>query len=63
MMIHARETQTTNYAPFVGLVMLMIALVFVWRSFYAMRIPVDPELSLTKPGKQDAIADLEEVGV
>jgi len=28
-----------NYAPFVGVVMLAIALVFVWRSFYAMRIP------------------------
>jgi K(+)-stimulated pyrophosphate-energized sodium pump len=30
---------TTNYIPFVGVVMLVIALVFVWRSFYAMRIP------------------------
>jgi K(+)-stimulated pyrophosphate-energized sodium pump len=29
----------TNYTPLVGLVMLAIALVFVWRSFYAMRIP------------------------
>jgi len=28
-----------NYAPVVGVVMLAIALVFVWRSFYAMRIP------------------------
>ncbi len=30
---------TTNYIPYVGVVMLVIALVFVWRSFYAMRIP------------------------
>jgi len=30
---------TTNYGPYVGVVMLAIALVFVWRSFYAMRIP------------------------
>jgi len=30
---------TTNYAPFIGVVMLAIALLFVWRSFYAMRIP------------------------
>jgi K(+)-stimulated pyrophosphate-energized sodium pump len=29
----------TNYGPYVGVVMLGIALVFVWRSFYAMRIP------------------------
>jgi len=29
----------TNYLAFVGVAMLAIALVFVWRSFYAMRIP------------------------
>jgi K(+)-stimulated pyrophosphate-energized sodium pump len=34
-----------NYAPYVGVVMLAIALVFVWRSFYAMRIPKE------EPGK------------
>ena len=34
-----RRTDTTNYTPYVGVVMLAIALVFVWRSFYAMRIP------------------------
>jgi K(+)-stimulated pyrophosphate-energized sodium pump len=28
-----------DYTPYVGLVMLTIALIFVWRSFYAMRIP------------------------
>lgn len=28
-----------DYTPYVGVVMLAIALVFVWRSFYAMRIP------------------------
>jgi K(+)-stimulated pyrophosphate-energized sodium pump len=30
---------TTNPTPFIGVVMLAIALIFVWRSFYAMRIP------------------------
>lgn len=30
---------TFNYTPVVGGVMLVIALIFVWRSFYAMRIP------------------------
>jgi K(+)-stimulated pyrophosphate-energized sodium pump len=30
---------STNYTPYIGVVMLAIALIFVWRSFYAMRIP------------------------
>jgi K(+)-stimulated pyrophosphate-energized sodium pump len=29
----------TTYAPYIGVLMLFVALVFVWRSFYAMRIP------------------------
>ncbi|WP_437231210.1 sodium-translocating pyrophosphatase [Planctomicrobium sp. SH661] len=29
----------SDYTPYVGAVMLVVALVFVWRSFYAMRIP------------------------
>ncbi len=35
----ARSQHTTNYIPYVGAVLLGLALVFVWRSFYAMRIP------------------------
>lgn len=35
----ASSHNTTDYTPFVGVVMLLIGLVFVWRSFYAMRIP------------------------
>ncbi len=35
----AKAKGTTNYAPYIGVVMLVIALIFVWRSFYAMRIP------------------------
>jgi K(+)-stimulated pyrophosphate-energized sodium pump len=30
---------TTDYTKIVGVIMLVISLVFVWRSFYAMRIP------------------------
>jgi K(+)-stimulated pyrophosphate-energized sodium pump len=37
--VHAHETKTTDYMPYVGVGMLVIGLVFVWRSFYAMRIP------------------------
>ncbi len=37
---HAKGTQ--DYTPIIGVIMLAIALVFVWRSFYAMRIPQKP---------------------
>jgi len=30
---------TTDYTPVFGVIMLVIGMVFVWRSFYAMRIP------------------------
>jgi K(+)-stimulated pyrophosphate-energized sodium pump len=29
----------TDFTPYVGVILLIVALVFVWRSFYAMRIP------------------------
>jgi K(+)-stimulated pyrophosphate-energized sodium pump len=35
----AELSNVTDYTPFVGVGMLAIALIFVWRSFYAMRIP------------------------
>lgn len=35
----AARLHTADYTPAVGVVMLLIGLVFVWRSFYAMRIP------------------------
>jgi Na+/H+-translocating membrane pyrophosphatase len=35
----ALEDRGTDYTAWVGVVMLAIALVFVWRSFYSMRIP------------------------
>jgi K(+)-stimulated pyrophosphate-energized sodium pump len=37
--LEAVKAGTRNYSPIIGVVMLVIALVFVWRSFYAMRIP------------------------
>ena len=39
----AERTNTTDYAPLVGVGMLIIALIFVWRSFYAMRIPKEEQ--------------------
>jgi K(+)-stimulated pyrophosphate-energized sodium pump len=39
MRLEAEANKTTNWGPYVGVVMLAIALIFIWRSFYAMRIP------------------------
>jgi len=41
MTVHARETGTTNYGPYFSLPLFIIGLVFVWRSFYKMRIPLE----------------------
>jgi K(+)-stimulated pyrophosphate-energized sodium pump len=35
----AEKSNSLDYTPYVGLVFLAIALIFVWRSFYSMRIP------------------------
>ena len=35
----AKTSGSSDYTAIVGVVMLAIALVFVWRSFYSMRIP------------------------
>lgn len=37
----AKDGTRADYTAYVGVGMLLIALVFVWRSFYAMRIPRD----------------------
>lgn len=37
----AQSRGGTDYTPVVGAIMLLVALVFVWRSFYAMRIPLE----------------------
>jgi K(+)-stimulated pyrophosphate-energized sodium pump len=38
-----------NYLPLVGVVLLLVSLVFVWRSFYAMRIPQDDKATPAHP--------------
>ncbi len=35
----AEAASATNYTPYFGAVLLLVAFVFVWRSFYSMRIP------------------------
>ena len=49
----AHDDGTPDYTPYVGVVMLAIALVFVWRSFYAMRIPGRRQ-SPSRPTRQSA---------
>jgi K(+)-stimulated pyrophosphate-energized sodium pump len=39
----AQEGEGQDFTKYVGVVMLAIALVFIWRSFYAMRIPKEAE--------------------
>jgi K(+)-stimulated pyrophosphate-energized sodium pump len=39
MAVHAKENHTTNYAPFIAVPVFIVAVIFVWRSFYSMRIP------------------------
>jgi len=38
MTLHANESGGTNFAPYIGAAFFAIALVFVYRSFYSMRI-------------------------
>ena len=44
-----------NWAPYVGVIMLAIALTFVWRSFYAMRIPKVPEATIKSVVPNDPV--------
>ncbi len=41
MAVHARDTDSVNFAPYISIPLFLIALVFVWRSFYKMRIPLE----------------------
>lgn len=36
---HASHSHSTNYVPYAGALLLFLGLLFVWRSFYGMRIP------------------------
>ena len=38
-----REAGRGAWTGIIGVLFLIVALVFVWRSFYAMRIPLEPE--------------------
>jgi len=39
MTVHAKEAGSTNYAPYIAIPVFIVGVIFVWRSFYKMRIP------------------------
>jgi K(+)-stimulated pyrophosphate-energized sodium pump len=59
----AARTNTVDYTTFVGVPLLLIALLFVWRSFYAMRIPPKADMQPQVPGEPPtAAADRQTAG-
>jgi K(+)-stimulated pyrophosphate-energized sodium pump len=55
MTVHAKEAGSTNYAPYIALPVFIVGLIFVWRSFYSMRIPLE-EASKKLPSMETKIA-------
>jgi K(+)-stimulated pyrophosphate-energized sodium pump len=52
----AARDNTTDWAPYVGIGLLAIALLFVWRSFYGMRIPQEERLLPDEMGASETTA-------
>jgi K(+)-stimulated pyrophosphate-energized sodium pump len=55
MTVHAKEANSTNYAPYIALPVFIVGLIFVWRSFYSMRIPLE-EAAKKLPSMETKIA-------
>jgi K(+)-stimulated pyrophosphate-energized sodium pump len=58
--LQAQKDDVPNYAPLVGVGMLIVALIFVWRSFYSMRIPQEKR---ALPEDKSTSADQTPVGM
>ena len=41
MAVHAQASGGVNFAPYIAAPIFIIGLIFVWRSFYSMRIPLE----------------------
>jgi len=41
MTVHAKETGGTNFASYIAVPIFIVGVIFVWRSFYKMRIPLE----------------------
>jgi K(+)-stimulated pyrophosphate-energized sodium pump len=54
--VHLHRAGQQHYAHLVGVGMLAIALVFVWRSFYSMRIPQEKQLLPDTEGASETAA-------
>ena len=52
MKIDATHGIGTDYSPFIGCAFLIIALIFVWRSFYKMRIPLSEKAETKAEAKK-----------
>jgi len=57
MSVHAKEGNSTNYAPYIALPVFIVGLYFVWRSFYKMRIPLE-EAAQKLPTMETKIAHI-----
>jgi len=60
MTVHAKEAGSTNYAPYIALPVFIVGFIFVWRSFYSMRIPLE-EASKKLPS-MGAASDAYDIG-
>jgi K(+)-stimulated pyrophosphate-energized sodium pump len=41
MAVQAKEGSSSNYAPYIAIPIFIVGVIFVWRSFYKMRIPLE----------------------
>ena len=51
MAVQAKEANSTNYAPYIAIPVFIVGLIFVWRSFYSMRIPLEEAMGKVAPAK------------
>jgi K(+)-stimulated pyrophosphate-energized sodium pump len=59
MAVDAKEASSTNYAPYIAIPLFIVGLIFVWRSFYKMRIPLE-EAAEKLPLMETKIAHIHE---
>jgi K(+)-stimulated pyrophosphate-energized sodium pump len=52
----AERYNKVDYAPLIGVVMLVVSLIFVWRSFYSMRIPKEEQALPEEEGASESTA-------
>lgn len=54
MTVSAKEANSTNYAPYIAVPIFIVGLIFVWRSFYKMRIPMEEAAPQKAPAVEPA---------